>query len=786
MVTIEGLNEADEIAMYATRRYISACQAYWRIAEFEIVKMIPSVVQLALHLPGQQPVRYEPTRQGARDALANNKVTPLMGYFLANQNPFHGKLARQTKYEDFPSKFVWKDDTKVWQPRQWGYTIGRMVSIHPNCNETFYLRMLLKHVAGATSFNHLKTVEGVSYHTFREACIALNLCQDDSHWIDCLTEATAITVPRGLRTLFCNILVNCDPTSPNVIFDRFENAMSEDFKHNRRFDMLSTEDQLVELIRNDLLQDINNFLQQYGKLNSDYFIDMPDNTLQTSAINNEGEIDMNAEQFFNNNHSLLNDEQLEIFNIIRQHVDNEEGGMYTFDAPGGSGKTFLANIILAYVRMNRKIAVATALSGIAATLLTLGTTFHRRFGVPIPCTSTSSSKLRLNSNEARILKESALIMVDEVSMMDFKLLDLLDRFLRVLMQQDMWMGGKLVILMHDFRQILPVVPGGNRASIVSTSVLSSDAWPHFKSLHLTQNMRVERLLQSNTCHERAEHLRQYGDWLLRVGNGTQETVLPNSLIIEIPRQMVCESKCDLESKVYNDFLQNCNNEQYLFDRAIMSSTNDTIQQCNYDMITTLPGEMLISESIDSCIEDNDIAQYDSDFLNKINASGIPPHRLALKVGACIILIRNLSIKDGHCNGTRCILLHLLKQLIKANHLSGGPNAEILIPRIPMISKDTDFPVQFKRLQFPVLGAYYLTLNRAQGQTLKRAGLYLPRSVFSHGHVYVGFSRCGDPDNIFVFENQDEFDNIRQLLPRHKVFTRNVVFREIFQRQSHYE
>jgi hypothetical protein len=154
-----------------------------------------------------------------------------------------------------------------------------------------------------------------------------------------------------------------------------------------------------------LLLDINNFLHQHGKSNSDYFIDMPDDTLQeTSVINNEGEIDINAEQFFNDNHSLLNDEQLEIFNIVRGHVDNEEGGMYTFDAPGGSGKTFLANIILAYVRMNRKIAVATALSGIAATLLILGTTFHRRFGVPIPCTSTSSSKLRLNSNEARILK----------------------------------------------------------------------------------------------------------------------------------------------------------------------------------------------------------------------------------------------------------------------------------------------------------------------------------------------------------------------------------------------
>ena len=86
----------------------------------------------------------------------------------------------------------------------------------------------------------------------------------------------------------------------------------------------------------------------------------------------------------------------------------------------------------------------------------------------------------------------------------------------------------------------------------------------------------------------------------------------------------------------------------------------------------------------------------------------------------------------------------------------------------------------------MLGAYYLTLNRAQGQTLKKAGLYLPRSVFSHGYVYIGFSWCGDPDQVFVYANQDEFDNIKYLLPPDKVFTRNVVYKEIFQRHPQYE
>ena len=107
----------------------------------------------------------------------------------------------------------------------------------------------------------------------------------------------------------------------------------------------------------------------------------------------------------------------------------------------------------------------------------------------------------------------------------------------------------------------------------------------------------------------------------------------------------------------------------------------------------------------------------------------------------------------HVNGGRYIITRLAENLIFARKLDGGKNDDnkILIPRILTISKDTDGSfVTFKRTQFPVLLAYYLTLNRAQGQTLKTTGMYLPTSVFSHGHLYVGYSRCGDPDDFFVY------------------------------------
>jgi ATP-dependent DNA helicase PIF1 len=144
-----------------------------------------------------------------------------------------------------------------------------------------------------------------------------------------------------------------------------------------------------------------------------------------------------------------------------------------------------------------------------------------------------------------------------------------------------------------------------------------------------------------------------------------------------------------------------------------------------------------------------------------------------------ILIKNLNVSHGHCNGTRDIIKKLTPRLIKAEKLCGGPHSEILISPIPMISKDTDFQVPFKRLQFPVLLAYYLTLNKAQGQSLDRTGIYLPKSVFSHGHLYVGCSRCEDHNSVFIYADQNEFDGVSQYLMEDKTYMHNVVYPEIF-------
>ena len=150
------------------------------------------------------------------------------------------------------------------------------------------------------------------------------------------------------------------------------------------------------------------------------------------------------------NMRMLNKEQRQLFDTIMNAINKDEGGLFDLDAPGGCGKTFLANIILAGIRKNGEIAIATALTSIAATLLKLGMTFHKKFGIPIPCHHDSCSKHTMNCNDSKVIKEARIILIDEKSMMHFHLLDLLNRYLQALMGNDKFMGGKIVMLMGDF------------------------------------------------------------------------------------------------------------------------------------------------------------------------------------------------------------------------------------------------------------------------------------------------------------------------------------------------
>ncbi|GBM74309.1 hypothetical protein AVEN_193304-1 [Araneus ventricosus] len=165
---------------------------------------------------------------------------------------------------------------------------------------------------------------------------------------------------------------------------------------------------------------------------------------------------------------------------------------------------------------------------------------------------------------------------------------------------------------------------------------------------------------------------------------------------------------------------------------------------NKQLLQELPGSVQVYKSIDTTCDINEAVNYPTEFLNTLEPSGVPSHTLELKIGAPIMLLRNLHL-PSLCNGTRLCIKKLMP--IEATIMTGHAACEdVFIPRIPIIP--SNFPFQFKRLQFPVRLSFAMSI-KAQGQSLKVVGLDLLKPCFSHGQLYVGSSRVGKADNLYI-------------------------------------
>ncbi|XP_024868732.1 uncharacterized protein LOC112452644 [Temnothorax curvispinosus] len=110
------------------------------------------------------------------------------------------------------------------------------------------------------------------------------------------------------------------------------------------------------------------------------------------------------------------------------------------------------------------------------------------------------------------------------------------------------------------------------------------------------------------------------------------------------------------------------------------------------------------------VNGDEVIHYPIEFLNSLNPAGLPPHKLRLKVGTPIMLLRNLK-PSRFCSGTRLQVKRLMPYIVEATILTGPAAGEItLIPRIPMVP--TDLPFAFKRLQFPVRMCFAMTINKS--------------------------------------------------------------------------
>ncbi|GFQ85759.1 ATP-dependent DNA helicase [Trichonephila clavata] len=171
-------------------------------------------------------------------------------------------------------------------------------------------------------------------------------------------------------------------------------------------------------------------------------------------------------------------DQQQVFIAITGMIGSESGGIFFLDAPGGTGKTFLLNLLLAFVRKEKDMAVAVATSGIASNLLDGGRTAHSAFKLPPDLARSDSATCNIykGTGQGHVLKTCKLIVWDEATMSHINAFHALDKILQDLRRSSAIMGGSTNVLAGDFQPTLPIVTRGTPADQINTCLKNSYLW----------------------------------------------------------------------------------------------------------------------------------------------------------------------------------------------------------------------------------------------------------------------------------------------------------------------
>uniref|UniRef100_A0A0D2ZVW7 ATP-dependent DNA helicase n=1 Tax=Brassica oleracea var. oleracea TaxID=109376 RepID=A0A0D2ZVW7_BRAOL len=135
--------------------------------------------------------------------------------------------------------------------------------------------------------------------------------------------------------------------------------------------------------------------------------------LQDELSYPQNELRVRHEEWFRQ----LTEEQRAVYDQIIGSVDSSLGGVFFVYGFGGTGKTFLWNILSAAIRSRGDVVLNVASSGIAALLLPGGRTAHSRFSIPINPDEFSICKIQPGSDQAELISRASLIIWDEAPMM---------------------------------------------------------------------------------------------------------------------------------------------------------------------------------------------------------------------------------------------------------------------------------------------------------------------------------------------------------------------------------
>ena len=211
---------------------MSASEAIWRIFKFPIQYKSTPVQRLYFHTEGKKPCYYD-SDEDIEDVLERkaNEDSQLTAWFSLNQRD---AFAKTLLFAQIPKYYTWNGSKKQFNKRLKGFSLGRINYVPRKMEDDYYMRILLSIVPGPECFADLRTYRGVVYKTYKEACFARGILEDDQIYIDSLVDAAQWGFGDYLRHLFCVMILSGTLSRTGHVWAETMHLLSEDIEQKKR------------------------------------------------------------------------------------------------------------------------------------------------------------------------------------------------------------------------------------------------------------------------------------------------------------------------------------------------------------------------------------------------------------------------------------------------------------------------------------------------------------------------------------------------------------------------
>lgn len=409
--------------------------------------------------------------------------------------------------------------------------------------------------------------------------------------------------------------------------------------------------------------------------------------------------DVDVQNFIN----TFTESQLRAYRWVEGQFEQGRQVHATIVGPAGTGKSYLLKGLIELAKSKGLVVTKLAPSGVAAHLIG-GTTVHNFFALDVEYNST----LENGTVQVAKLRKTDLLVIDEFSMMDHYLFRtagcLCRKFAKHRLSKFPW-GGRHVIMLGDPAQL----PAVSRMDIFGTKL-----WRTFTILVLREIKRC------------------------------QDPVL--SSVLGKVRMGVCDQEVN---EVLKGRLQPRNIDSLELERTvIICSTRSECEEVNDLCIKRMPANESVYEAIDTDHHGHPLREANKQtFLKYCERL---PDRLVLKVGARVILRRNMNIEGGWVNGTLVVITSLHPSCIVVAKLA-NPTHKYPVPRFRQRIEIHGASYSILRQQFSLQLAYGVAVHRVQGCTVQKAVVCLGESFFASGQAYVALSRVRTLQDLVLWQ-----------------------------------